>query len=143
MIHRMDRNKTYEFLTNQTVGRLGCVLENDGPYVVPVNYLVREQSIFVHTLPGKKLDALEANPKVCLQTDRVDAEGFEWTSVIVFGTFKKIEDDEERLVVLREIYKRFPQFTPVEATSDITKASEKIVVFRISIERLTGVSESV
>src|SRR5213079_1645115 len=53
------------------LGRLGCI-DNDEPYVVPINYVVDERSIYSHSLPGKKIDVLRSNPRACLQVDQID-----------------------------------------------------------------------
>ena len=42
------------------VGRLGCI-DKDEPYVVPINYMVDEGSIYSHSLPGRKIDAMRAH----------------------------------------------------------------------------------
>jgi len=48
------------------------------PYVVPVNYFFDGKDIYIHSLPGKKLDALRANPRACLQVDEITGVGEEW-----------------------------------------------------------------
>ena len=52
------------------IGRLGCV-DNGEPYVVPINYVVDDGSIYSHSLPGRKIDAMRAHPRVCLQVDQI------------------------------------------------------------------------
>jgi len=46
-------------------GYLSLTTES-GPYVVPVNYLFFEGSIYIHSGPkGRKIDALQADSRVC------------------------------------------------------------------------------
>jgi nitroimidazol reductase NimA-like FMN-containing flavoprotein (pyridoxamine 5'-phosphate oxidase superfamily) len=141
MIQKMTDEAAMELLRTQKVGSLGCVLENGGPYVVPVNYLLSDETIYSHSLPGQKVEAMRINPNVCVQTDKVEDQGFEWESVIAFGKFREITDPREKTEILSALYKRFPKFTPVEAGFDDGTSMEKIVVFGIEIDRLTGVSE--
>lgn len=141
MIQKMTDEAAMELLRTQKVGNLGCVLENGEPYVVPVSYFLSDETIYLHSLPGQKVDAMRIKPNVCMQTDKVEDEGFEWESVIAFGTFKEINEPSEKTEILSALYKRFPQFTPVEASFDDGTSMEKIVVFGIEIDRLTGVSE--
>src|SRR5262245_1384454 len=40
--------------------------------VVPVNYLFDGEFIYIHSLPGRKIDVLRANPNACMQVDAVE-----------------------------------------------------------------------
>ena len=60
MIKNLDEKATRKLLKEQKLGHLGCVLESGEPYVVPVNYLFKDDEIYIHCLPGQKLDALRA-----------------------------------------------------------------------------------
>lgn len=141
MINDLSENASKEFLSEQEFGHLGCVLASGEPYVVPVNYLVEDGEIYIHSLPGRKLAALRENPRVCLQTERIADDGFEWRSVIAFGEFEEVSERERKTEILYEFYRRFPHFTPVEARFDDAVSLKDIAVFRIRIRRLTGVSE--
>lgn len=142
MINNLNEKESQIFLGNQKAGRLGCVLENGEPYIVPVNYIFEDDKIYIHSLPGEKISAMKANPKVCLQTDKTAVNGFEWQSVVAFGDFEIIEDERKHADILTKFYKRFPQFTPVEAKFDREYISKDVIVFCINIKRLSGVAES-
>jgi nitroimidazol reductase NimA-like FMN-containing flavoprotein (pyridoxamine 5'-phosphate oxidase superfamily) len=142
MVGNLSEESSREFLKEQTTGRLGCVLESGEPYVVPVNYLYEDKGIYIHSLPGQKISAMEANPKVCLLIDEMADDGFEWKSVIAFGEFEKIENKQKKIEILTHFYNNFPRFTPVEARFEDDDLDSDIVVFRIKIGRLTGVTES-
>src|SRR6185436_8223287 len=100
-------------LREGTLGRLGCIAAG-WPYVVPVNYFFDGKDIYIHTLPGKKLDALRANPRVCLQVDEIK-DSYTWRSVIAYGTFEEVSNEETRENVLTKLYSRLPHMTPVES----------------------------
>jgi len=70
MISRLSNEEARGLLTACSAGRLGCVYDG-GPYVVPVNYVCHGDGVFIHSLPGRKIDALRANPKACLQVDQI------------------------------------------------------------------------
>ncbi|HTF38640.1 MAG TPA: pyridoxamine 5'-phosphate oxidase family protein [Blastocatellia bacterium] len=55
MITRLSQEEARTLLTVSRVGRLGCVYAG-GPYVVPINYVLDGESIYVHSLPGRKLE---------------------------------------------------------------------------------------
>jgi uncharacterized protein len=137
MITEMGKRESDELLRQQKTGRLGCCL-NDGPYVVPINYLYDGRCIYSHSLPGKKINALRHNPRICLQTDEIRDE-YNWRSVIAFGKYEEITETKERELILNSLYKHLPQLTPVE--SKITKGIPEIIVFRIRVEEITGIME--
>jgi nitroimidazol reductase NimA-like FMN-containing flavoprotein (pyridoxamine 5'-phosphate oxidase superfamily) len=121
------------------VGRLGCI-DKDEPYVVPINYLLDERSIYSHSLPGRKIDAMRSHPRACLQVDQID-DDFHWRSAIAFGNFEEIERPSERRAILGKLLSRFPKLTPVESRIVQDAAAPDSVVFRIIVDRVTGVEE--
>jgi len=121
------------------IGRLGCV-DNGEPYVVPINYVFEDESIYSHSLPGQKIEALRANPRACLQADKIEND-FSWRSVIAFGDFEEIRVPTDRRAILSKLLARFPLLTPVESVMARDAAAPDSVVFRIRIDRITGVAE--
>jgi uncharacterized protein len=126
-------------LRDGKIGRLGCV-DNGEPYIVPINYLIEDGMIYSHSLPGRKIRALRTHPRACLQVDQVN-DDFHWRSAIAFGHFGEVNDELERAQVLRKLLERFPMLTPVESQLAKDAAPPKVIVFRIRIERVTGVAE--
>jgi len=119
------------------VGRLACVF-NGEPYVVPVNYVFDRDNIYIHSRPGRKVDALRANPRACLLVDEIQDE-FNWRSALAFGNYEEIQDQLERDLVVELFTKRFRSLTPVESVVELP-ASQPIV-FRISVDTITGAGE--
>jgi len=128
-----------ELLSTCRVGRLGCV-DNGEPYVVPINYVFEDGSVYSHSLPGRKTEALRANPRACLQVDEIEND-FEWRSVIAYGNFEEIRVPSDRRSILSKLLTRFPLLTPVESLMAQDAAAPDSVVFRIRIDRITGVAE--
>jgi hypothetical protein len=135
----LDELEALAVIREGKLGRLGCIDDGE-PYVVPINYVLDERSIYSHSLPGKKIDALRSNPRACLQVDHID-DDFHWRSAIVFGTFEEIKVPDQRREVLMKFLNRFPKLTPVESRIVQDAAAPDSVVFRIVIDRLTGVEE--
>jgi uncharacterized protein len=121
------------------IGRLGC-LDGGEPYVVPINYVVEDGSIYSHSLPGRKIDAMRTHPRVCLQVDQI-IDDFHWRSAIAFGDFEEIRVPSDRRSILSKLLARFPLLTPVEAVRARDAAPPDSVVFRLRIERITGMAE--
>jgi nitroimidazol reductase NimA-like FMN-containing flavoprotein (pyridoxamine 5'-phosphate oxidase superfamily) len=137
MISEIGYRESRELLRNQNIGRLGCCSESM-PYVTPVNYFFDGEDIYIHSMPGHKIQVMRANPHVCLQVDEIE-DTFNWISVITFGLFEEVYDTTERDRILAAMFQRFPNLTPVE--SKVRDSMSEVIVFRIRIERITGVSE--
>ena len=121
------------------IGRLGCV-DQEGPYVVPINYLLDDGEIYSHALPGKKINAMRAEPRVCLQVDHIQ-DDLHWSSAIVFGRFEEIRIPQHRRVVISKLLTGFPKMTPVETMIVQDAAAPDSIVFKIVVDRVTGVQE--
>jgi nitroimidazol reductase NimA-like FMN-containing flavoprotein (pyridoxamine 5'-phosphate oxidase superfamily) len=121
------------------VGHLGCIAGGE-PYVVPINYLFSDGSIYSHSLPGLKIEALRAQPRACLQVGEIQ-DDFAWRSVIAFGNFEEVRAPSDRTYVLNRLLNRFPLLTPVESAAAQDAGALDIIVFRIQIDRITGVAE--
>lgn len=121
------------------IGRLGCV-DNGDPYVVPINYVFEEGAIYSHSLPGRKVEALRAHPRACLQVDEIE-DDFNWRSVLAYGDFEEIRVPSDRRAVLQKLLSRFPLLTPVESVMAQDASAPDSIVFRIRIDCITGVAE--
>lgn len=141
MIKNLNKNETQKLLKEQKFGHLGCVLESGEPYVIPVNYLFKDDGIYLHVLPGQKLDAMRTNGKICLQVDKIE-DSCRWQSAIAFGEFREVKKINEKIEILKEFSARFKHLTPVEGMIEEQWNLGGIVVFRLDIKRTTGVAES-
>lgn len=136
----LQDSEAKELLSTCKIGRLGCV-DNGEPYVVPINYVFEDGNIYSHSLPGRKIDALRAHPRACLQVDQIDND-LEWRSVIAYGDYEEIRTPSDRRVILSKLLARFPLLTPVESVMAQDASSPDSVIFRIRIDRITGVAEA-
>jgi nitroimidazol reductase NimA-like FMN-containing flavoprotein (pyridoxamine 5'-phosphate oxidase superfamily) len=141
MWKELNEKEALDLLAKNNFAHLGCVLEDEVPYVVPVNYLLKNGSVYIHSLEGTKLEALRNNRNACVQVENI-RNAFVWQSVIAFGTFEEMSDDEKKSEVLEDLLARFRTLTPVEGLEAERGTAEDLVVFRIKIDRLTGVSEN-
>lgn len=141
MIKPLDENAALEFLSKQKFAHLGCTLPDGEPYVVPVNYLYLDETIYLHSLPGKKINALRADGRICLQVEKIE-DSYNWQSVIVSGEFEEIKSNAVKTEIMQEFSKKFERLTPVEAMIEEKQDLGEIVIFRINIKRITGMAES-
>jgi nitroimidazol reductase NimA-like FMN-containing flavoprotein (pyridoxamine 5'-phosphate oxidase superfamily) len=140
MMNMLSHDESLSLFQHARVARLGCIA-NGEPYVVPINCHLEGQYLYSHSLPGLKILALRENPKTCVQVDEIEND-LRWRSAIAFGTYEEISDPQERADIINKLLHRFPLLTPVESAIAADGSSPTpVVVFRINIERVTGVSE--
>ena len=139
MIRRMSTDEARSLLSDGGLGRLGCVYDG-GPYVVPVNYVLDGENIYVHSLPGRKVSALRTNARACLQIDEVVDE-YHWRSVIAYGVYREVNAGPERDRAVGLLLARFPRLTPVESVP-VHDGQSSVILFRIQVEEITGVAET-
>ena len=121
------------------IGHLGCV-DNGEPYVVPISYVFEEGSIYSHSLPGRKIYAMRAHLRACLQVEEV-VDDFHWRSAIAYGDYDEIRAPQERRSILGKLLARFPLLTPVESVMAQDASAPDSIVFRLRVDRITGVTE--
>ena len=138
MIKPVSEDEARELLAEKRVGRLGCVSDGE-PYVVPVSYILEGDSLYVHSLMGKKIRALRSQPRACLQVDDI-RDAYHWRSVIASGHYEEIWDSQERARILDELFQHFPNLTPVEDVP-VHDGQSSIIVFRIRVDHISGVIE--
>jgi nitroimidazol reductase NimA-like FMN-containing flavoprotein (pyridoxamine 5'-phosphate oxidase superfamily) len=134
MIGEMGEQTAREFLATHNLGRLGCCQGNQ-PYVVPVHYLLEGDCLYVHSLPGRKIEMLRANPHACLLVDSID-DDYHWRSVIANGHYEEVTDADERDRWLARIYAELPLHSPVESMPQHERVTT--LVFRLRLTSLTG-----
>ena len=139
MIKTLSTDEAHELLRESRLARLGCVIDGE-PYVVPVNYYLDGDCAYIHSLPGRKVEALRANPRACLQVDDIKDE-VGWRSVLAYGTYEEIKGREERARVLNALYERFPLLTPVESAIACDASPPAIIVFRLRLDSINGIQE--
>jgi len=151
MIGTLKSEEIEDLLYNQVTGRIGCH-DKDFVYVIPISYAYVDNNIYCHTYPGKKLDIMRKNPKVCFQVDEMK-DMANWKSVIAWGEFEEVGDQKERNKALRILLQRaLPVISSVtthlgetwpfsvENENEISKIPG--VVFRIHLQERTGKMES-
>lgn len=139
MMRSLTNEEARQLFHTARVARLGCIA-NGEPYVVPISCLLEGDHLYCHSLPGLKISALRENPHACIQVDQIESD-LRWRSAIAFGKYEELTKANEREQFLGKLLRRFPMLTPVESAIAIDGISPEVIVFRINIERLTGVSE--
>jgi nitroimidazol reductase NimA-like FMN-containing flavoprotein (pyridoxamine 5'-phosphate oxidase superfamily) len=139
MITRLTRDESVALLRGSRIGRLGCI-SNGEPYVVPINYIFDGESIISHSLPGRKIEAMRENARVCLQVDDI-RDQINWRSVIAYGNYEEITSESVRSDVMNQLLSLFLELTPVESLIVEDAHAPVPVVFRVRVDKITGVGE--
>lgn len=104
----MSREEIERFLCCARVGRLGVVLEDGTPYVVPVGFGYADGKIFFHTCnKGLKMDALRRNTKVCFEVDESLSDASMFKSVIIFGTAEIVSEKAKIIPYLQKLIDKY------------------------------------
>lgn len=140
---QLDTKTCETILREEPRGVLSLIGAEGYPYGVPMNFVCLGGTVYFHTaLNGHKLDAIKACPKASFCViDKGEKPDGEWAyyfnSVIVFGTIRIVEDEEEKRLRLRELgLKYFP--TAEEVESDINKNADRCHILALEIEHMTG-----
>jgi nitroimidazol reductase NimA-like FMN-containing flavoprotein (pyridoxamine 5'-phosphate oxidase superfamily) len=139
MMTMLNEIEARKVLQSARVARLGCIV-NGEPYVVPISCHLEDDCLYSHSLPGLKISGLRENPRACVQVDEIESD-LHWRSAIAFGKYEEITKSNEREEILTRLLRKFPMLTPVESAIAVDASAPQVIVFRIRIDRLTGVSE--
>ena len=139
MFVKLSEEESQQMLGAERVARLGCISDG-GPYIVPINYYFEDGCVYSHSLPGLKISALRENPQACLQVDVVESD-IRWRSVLASGNYEEVTNPGERSKILNKLLQRFPMLTPVESALFEDAVPPSVIVFRIRVDRLSGVAE--
>ncbi len=138
----MTERECRDALASADFGRLACTVD-DHPYIVPVYFVIDDDSIYSFALLGQKVSWMRENPNVCLEIDKVETSR-DWCSVVVFGRFDELSDPQLRTgerARAEQLLKNRPMWWQPGATSlpnaDKTRFDVPIL-YRIGIERFSG-----
>ena len=139
MLGDLSKREIIDLLTKQVIGRIGCSA-NGETYIVPINYVYKDNAIYGHSALGKKIEMMRANPVVCFQVDEIK-NTFRWKSVIISGTYSELTE-EVRQQAMQGIIHRIMPLTdkPTEEPSHGIAPEDRdhIIVFKIELTEVSG-----
>lgn len=146
-VRRQDRllceERALDLLYTGEYGFL-AVASVDGGYGVPVNYAVRDNTIYVHCAPeGEKLRAIANDERVsfCVVGDKhLVPEQFTtmYESVIAKGRARVVETATERREALMLIVKKYAPEHCETGMAAIERSINRTAVIAIEVECMTG-----
>ncbi len=107
-MHPVSEYETIRFLASAPVAHLG-VISDDEPYVMAVSFVVVGREVRFRVGPGRCLDALRTNPRVCVEACRVETDSGDWMSAVGWGEAREITAEKgitETVELLLAKYRR-------------------------------------
>ena len=143
----MSEEDARTFLAAGNEGRLATCGADGQPYITPVNYVFRENSIYFHCkLTGRKLDNLTQNARICFEVsrtakntllaDRPCACSTRYTCVLAFGAARLVEDESKKATLLNLLVEHMAagkEFQPVNE-----QQAAKCAVVEIRVDEISG-----
>ncbi|MCD2175768.1 pyridoxamine 5'-phosphate oxidase family protein [Rhizobium sp. C4] len=142
-IREMSKNDCIALIAEQRLARLACAKDNI-PYVIPIYYALHGNRLYAFSMPGKKIEILRSNPRVCLQIDRY-GDNHHWMSVVVDANFTELPDDEasrpERMQAWSLLAQHFDWWEPgaLSPTQEPPRSSSTHIFFALDIIDVSGV----
>jgi len=100
-VRELTRSECFELLATARLGRV-AVIDDRGPVVFPVNYVLDRHTVVFRTEPGTKLHAAIQGRRACFEADGADEAARTGWSVIVRGEIVEVTEPDE-LARLREL----------------------------------------
>jgi len=125
---------------------MAMVDDENKPYLVPMNFGFRDQTIYLHSSRmGKKIDILTDHPDVCLsfstdhqlrwQSEKVACSySMRYRSVLVYGKVHFIEDFDEKVDALNIIMANYTD----RKFSYNDPAVKEVMVFKVIADKFEG-----
>ncbi len=147
-MHKASRQlsdaETMEILKKGDHGTLSVQGDDGYPYATPVNYIVVDGKVYLHSAPyGYKIECLQRSPKCCFSAiisaqiipSKITA-AFE--SVVLTGTAVFVTDQAEKRTVLENfVTQKHPGYEEL-GFKMIDKQIDKTAVIRLDPVSLTG-----
>jgi nitroimidazol reductase NimA-like FMN-containing flavoprotein (pyridoxamine 5'-phosphate oxidase superfamily) len=130
--------RSLEVLTTGRIAHI-AVTDEGGPYVTPISYVILGAHLYMRTGPGRRLAALENDPRVCVEVNSTEADSGRWESVIGFGTADIVNDDSRIQEVIRSLYTKYPETlgSPLSRGHSLPLAGGAAII-EVKFNKLTG-----
>ncbi len=137
----MDRISEVEarrFLSEAMVAHIGVLSQGD-PYVSPVSYVLDDNRILFRTKPGKRFEAVVANPRVSIEVSRFDDATGDWISVIIQGRAVERTDTATTTRAVTLLLEKYDQALGSPLNRDAFQAMADFPhVVEVSIDDISG-----
>ena len=102
----LDRDEALRILEAAPVAHLGMI-DSGLPYVTPMSFVVSGEYVVFRTMAGRKLDAIRANPRVCVEASDFDPATGDWSSVIVTGAARLVDEEDMKTATVSALLRKY------------------------------------
>jgi nitroimidazol reductase NimA-like FMN-containing flavoprotein (pyridoxamine 5'-phosphate oxidase superfamily) len=95
-VEELPSSVCWQLLRAGQFGRLAFTAQSGAPVILPVNYVVHNQTIVIRTGPGPKLGAAGRADQVAFEIDEIDVASRTGWSVVVAGRARHVRAEAER-----------------------------------------------
>lgn len=141
---QLTQEESIAILQKATAGTLALLGDDGYPYAVPISYVYNEGKLYFHSaLNGHKVDAIRKYDKASfcvIEKDDVQPEKYTtfFRSVIAFGRIHIVEDEKEKLEIVRMLGNRYNPNQDDALQKEIESGLSRLLAIRFDIEHLTG-----
>lgn len=91
MFGELTSDEIDALLHEEIVARIAYIDRRGQPCIVPVNYVYDGTALFGYSMPGAKLENMEAQAQVCIGIDHI-RNAADWRSAVIRGTFETLAE---------------------------------------------------
>ncbi|WP_112832486.1 pyridoxamine 5'-phosphate oxidase family protein [Ensifer sp.] len=141
-VRELSREECIGLVSSNHIGRLACA-RNDQPYVVPIQYAYSTNRLYGFSMPGRKVDWMRTNPRVCVEVDEL-AGRESWKSAVIYGRYRELADTreghDEHMHAWSLLEKRTNWWEPggLKPVEEGVAAASHHLFFVIDIDEMTG-----
>jgi len=148
-----SKEKIIEFLSSESTGRIASIDTNGFPQIIPMNFVFINDVIYLHShIRGEKLENIKRNGKVGFEVDRnlefLPSYFFDpndasladtlYISVVMKGTCIIVEDNEEKVLALNGLMKKYQPEGGYEPMNPEMDVLNEVAVIKIVPNTMRG-----
>ena len=141
---QLSKEECERILGHCTSGVLALMGDGGYPYAVPLSYVYADGAIVFHSaMQGHKIDAIrrDSHCSFCvIEQDEIKPAELTtyFRSVIVFGRIQIVEDEAEKVQLLRLLGRRYSPGYENKLQHEIDKSLDHVLLLRLDIDHMTG-----
>ena len=148
-----SKEKIIEFLDTESTGRIASIDTNGFPQIIPMNFVFINDVIYLHShIRDEKLENIKRNGKVGFEVDRnlefLPSYFFDpndasladtlYISVVMKGTCIIVEDNEEKVLALNGLMKKYQPEGGYEPMNPEMDVLNEVAVIKIVPNTMRG-----
>lgn len=138
-IDNLNETDSLRLLKEGHLGHLACHDHNE-IYLVPISYAFEDGFIYSHSRPGKKIEIMRKNSRICIQVEDIH-DFFQWKSVIAWGHFEELQGDAAATamhMLLGKMTEREIGRGSSLLEVDMAALLETAIIYRMKVSKMTG-----